>query len=58
MDNVSVDSDVENQGVFRRWFPGWGGWYGSSSSVVSDVDKKVENLRQKDLEIGKLNPIT
>ena len=50
-EEVSAE-DEANQGVFRRWFPGWSGWYGSSATVVSDVDKKVETFREKDLEIG------
>ena len=31
---VAGDTAAENPGGFRRWFPGWGGWYGSSTSVA------------------------
>lgn len=39
-------------GLLKRWFPGWGGWYGQASPPVeSDTSVSRQNLSKEDTAI-------
>lgn len=55
-------SPVENKSLLQRWFPGWGGWYGSQqelqettagTSSETDVGDDVDNVGEPPPKISR-----
>jgi hypothetical protein len=52
----------EQTGILQRWFPGWGGWYGSSQTgtegrgttqgATQEVGEPPTKIRKSDSDLG------
>lgn len=49
-EKVTTPPAIEQGGILQRWFPGWGGWYGSSQSEA-DTSRR-SSPEAASLEVG------
>ncbi|XP_060085097.1 intermembrane lipid transfer protein VPS13D-like [Ylistrum balloti] len=45
---TSEEKPQEQKGVLQRWFPGWGGWYGTSDPGAEDGAAKADTNQSQD----------